>query len=521
MKPINNKVIRELLAEDKKIFVYISGYAIFISILYLGLPLSTQLIINRIKHTALIQPVLIISIILIILLSMAGILSVLQKYLLEMYKRQSFVRITSKLFIKTAYTSKKNIAQELSNDLSGKYFEIFNIQSNMSVLAIEGLLVILQIIVGFIISSFYHPYILVINIITLIVIYITWKIFFNSAVDASIKRSQKKYNVYSWFDTLLNNTDELKNNQFRGYTMQKSHSLIAEYITARVKYWKIILLQTIIFVVLSSVVILAIFSIGSFLVIYGQLTLGQLVASEIIFISSIFSIGKLSSYFDRYYELVASIDKINYLLDLDENSAKQNQIKSSDNSALIQYNNVRILVNHDDYFEFNLAITPKSLQTIDVKNEQEAMTLLELIRYNRYLHNKILHLNQLEYLDDQVVMIDNLQVMTEPLVCYLISSIDTTANDYSTLENIFERFKLNHLINTLDHGLDTIIANKYQLSHRATILIKLIRAILSNSKIIVIGGLVNILENTDLDQIDSLCQEFNKNLVIVNYKKIQ
>lgn len=518
MKPISKHIVKDLLAEDKKIFIYIAGYAILISILYLALPLSTQLIINRIKHTALIQPVLIISLILITLLSLAGVLNVLQKYLLEMYKRQSFVRITSKLFLKTIYATRVDMIPRFTNDLSSKYFEIFNIQTNMSVLVIEGLLVILQIIVGFVISSFYHPYILVINIITLAIIFITWKIFYNRAISASINRSEQKYKVYSWFDSLLSNFQEIKHNKFRDYTVTKSHNLISDYITSRVKYWKIIHLQTIIFVVLSSLVILSIFSIGSFLVISGQLTLGQLVASEIIFISSVFSIGKLSSYFDRYYELAASIDKINYLLSLDETEIITNK-KPPSNEYVVDYSNLTVCIDAKHSVGFDLRVNFKKIQNILVDNENEANLILDLVKYNRNLSNQVINFKQLEYLDTDVVTIETLNLITEPLICYLVSSNMPTIQDYSKVENMLERLNLYNIIITLEHGMDTVINNGYQISNRVIVLIKIIRAILSDSKFIFISGLINLLEDNDLQNISLMCQDHNQCLVIVNYKK--
>ena len=178
-----NKILKQLVLYDKKTFLYIFGYAIFISILYLALPLSTQLIINRITHTALLQPIIFMSLVLVILLALAGVLHVLQKYLLEMYKRQSFVRLSSQLFMKGLYSDHNDLNDNLTNDLSSKYFEIFTIQDTTAVLFMEGLLLSLHIIVGFILSSFYHPYILVINIITIIIIYLIYSLIFYETIS--------------------------------------------------------------------------------------------------------------------------------------------------------------------------------------------------------------------------------------------------------------------------------------------------------------------------------------------------
>lgn len=520
MKIINSsKILHDLIADDKKTFVYIAGYAIFISILYLALPLSTQLIINRITHTALIQPVLIISLILIILLALAGILNVLQKYLLEMYKRQSFVRITSTFFLKTAYADKRYINSHLDNELSSKYFEIFNIQNNLSILVIEGLLLVLQIVVGFIISSFYHPYIFIVNIITSIIIYATWKIFYTNSVKTSIIRSEKKYHVYSWFDSLLQNSSELNNPAMRDFSISKAKTLIAEYISARVAYWRLILAQIIILVVLSSLVMLSIFSVGSFLVISGQLSLGQLVAAEIIFTSSVFSISKLATYFDRYYELVSSIDKIHYLLDVQTTELPTITSPTNNLEHILEYRNVKVIANQHQQYQFDIKLGTNSLQYIKVDNEEQANQLITLVKYKRYLYDQVIPLDQMEHLEQQVYALENLDILPTALISYLANTVTPNTDDYCKINNLINQLALQNIINDLPEGINSTITNKYQISMRVIILLKIIHALMSNCKYIVIGGLVNVLEDKDLANLELVFRELSKHLIIINYKK--
>lgn len=69
-----------------------------------------------------------------------------------------------------------------------------------------------------------------------------------------------------------------------------------------------LLLQT-----LASTALLA---IGGWLVISGQLSLGQLVAAELIVAVVVGSFAKLGKHIESFYDLMASIDKIGSLFDL-------------------------------------------------------------------------------------------------------------------------------------------------------------------------------------------------------------
>jgi ABC-type bacteriocin/lantibiotic exporter with double-glycine peptidase domain len=57
-------------------------------------------------------------------------------------------------------------------------------------------------------------------------------------------------------------------------------------------------------------------AIGGWLVISGQLSLGQLVAAELIVAIVVDSFAKMAKHIESYYDLLTSVDKIGHLLDL-------------------------------------------------------------------------------------------------------------------------------------------------------------------------------------------------------------
>ena len=67
---------------------------------------------------------------------------------------------------------------------------------------------------------------------------------------------------------------------------------------------------------LQAVAATVLLGLGGWLVIRGQLTLGQLVAAELIVMIIVGSFAKLGKHMESFYDLLASVDKLGHLFDL-------------------------------------------------------------------------------------------------------------------------------------------------------------------------------------------------------------
>ena len=272
MNPTLNikQILQQAIYKDKKFFFYIASYAIVVSIINLSMPISIQLLINSIANTALIQPILIIGLILTFLLGFSAILSVMQKHLLEIYKQNSFVRLSSEMFIKSINTEYEALRKYNTSDLSAYYFDIFNIQQSASVLVMEGFISLLQIIICFTLSSVYHPYFMIMNIIALIIIWLSWKIFKNKAIELSIQRSESKYRVFGWLNDVFRSNSYFKSNITKNYALDKSLDLINGYITLRKDCWRISFTQLSILTILYVALAISLFVVGSIFIVFQR-----------------------------------------------------------------------------------------------------------------------------------------------------------------------------------------------------------------------------------------------------------
>lgn len=496
------RLLKQALSKDKIFFSLIASYALVIALVNLALPISIQMLINSVAYTALIQPIVIISIILAFMLGFSATLSLLQKQLLEIYKRKSFVRTSSELFIKSIHSENNAFRKRNTSDLSSRFFEIFNIQRSASELIIEGLLTVLQIAVSFILSSFYHPYLMVMNIISLIVIFITWKFFKSNAINTAIQRSEAKFEVFAWLDDVFRMNNYFKSKQNKEYALSKGHTLINHYIETRKSYWRISFTQLIILTVLYAVFAIALFGVGSFLVIKGQLSLGQLVASEIIFTGAMFGVAKLSNYFDLYYNLVASADELSHVFDL-----PNCEITVPLSSTNINYNVSNILtlenVNYTDslnnHYIFDFKIKSQTTNLLISSSRDQAEILTQLISYLICPHSGIMKFFAQNYSDfdpqnlrNNIWSIENDDMFSCTIKEYLTHGFATISN--TQIYNILELVELDKLISRFPNGIETLVINNgYPLNSEQIIQLKLARSIIHQPDLLIVNNVINKL----------------------------
>ena len=100
------------------------------------------------------------------------------------------------------------------------------------------------------------------------------------------------------------------------YAMERSHRLLEEYLSYRAKHFRILIRQIVGSFALQAVASSALLGIGGWLVISRQLTLGQLVASELIVAGMLSAFTKFGKQLEVFYDLCAAIDKLGVLVDL-------------------------------------------------------------------------------------------------------------------------------------------------------------------------------------------------------------
>ncbi len=101
-----------------------------------------------------------------------------------------------------------------------------------------------------------------------------------------------------------------------GYAVERANRLTVRYLGGRQEHFRVLVRQSAFSLILLAVASTALLGVGGWLVIRGELTLGQLVASELVVTAVVGAFAKIGKSLESFYDLCAAVDKVGHMLDL-------------------------------------------------------------------------------------------------------------------------------------------------------------------------------------------------------------
>lgn len=322
----NLKVLGEIffniIKEDKHLLHLSIFYGFAISILSLSVPISVQSLVNTIANVGSIKAVVTLAIVLFCLLLIYGFLKAWQIYILEIFEKKFYARTSSEFTLKNIFANNLFYSNINRQELINRYFDITNIQKIIPSVIIGFFALILQVISGLILVSFYHPWILLFNILFVSSLCFVWIFWLKDAITTSLELSNAKYNTARHLEEVARANGLFNSEKRSNFAIKKADGLIFEYLEKRSDHFKYTFRQNIAFLFLYALASATFLGIGGSLVIKGELTLGQLIAAELVLSAVFYSISMLGYYLSDIYYLCASIEEISNVYDIPTESQK-------------------------------------------------------------------------------------------------------------------------------------------------------------------------------------------------------
>lgn len=306
----------ELVRPDRVDLWTVVLFAAVIGALTLATPIAVQQLVNTVAFGGLIQPVVILALLLFGGLAFSAVLSVLQAYTAELIQRRLFVRVSMDLATRLPRVELGTYDRQHGPELVNRVFDVFTVQKVGALLLLEGTSVLLQTGVGLLILSFYHP--LMLGFSVLLVAGVAFVVFVlgRGAVRTAIAESNAKYAAVGWMEELARHAAAFRGRGGTRFAAERADRLAAAYITARRRHYRIVFRQLSGALALQVLASSALLALGGALVVAGQLTLGQLVASELIITAIVAAVAKLGKQLESLYDVLAATDKLGVLFDL-------------------------------------------------------------------------------------------------------------------------------------------------------------------------------------------------------------
>jgi putative ABC transport system ATP-binding protein len=291
-------------------------FALVIGMLALATPLAVETLVNTVAFGRLLQPVVILALMLLAFLSFSAAIRALQTYVVEIIQQRLFARVAADLAYRLPRAETEALDGKVGRELVNRFFDVVTVQKVCAQLLLDGITLVLGALIGMAVLSFYHPWLLGFAVVLLAMLAFAIFVLGRGAISTSIKESKKKYMIAAWLEELVSCPIAFRHSGAAEFAMDRADRLTYEYLSARKEHFRVLMRQVVFVLALQAVASTVLLGLGGWLVISGQLTLGQLVAAELIVTAIVGSFAKLGKHMESFYDLLAAIDKLGVLFDL-------------------------------------------------------------------------------------------------------------------------------------------------------------------------------------------------------------
>ncbi len=302
--------MREKRSEISAIYFF----ALLTGVIQLSLPLGIQTIIGFVLGGTLSTSLVVLISVLIVAVFLSGVFRVNQMRLIESVQQRLFVKYTYAFANHIPKLDLKKVDGFYLPELVNRFFDIMTLQKGFSKLLLEVPTAVIQILLGLLVLSFYHPFFILFGALLLLVL---WLILYTTGakgLDTSLQESSFKYGVAAWLEEMARMVNAFK---FSGSNLHlaKADEKTINYINARTRHFKVLEFQYKILIAFKVLIAAAMLIGGVLLLVNQQINIGQFVAAEIIILTGITAVEQIIVNLDSIYDIMTAIEKINKLLD--------------------------------------------------------------------------------------------------------------------------------------------------------------------------------------------------------------
>ena len=498
------RIFFDILKPEANFYWLAAVYGIGISLLSLATPISVQMLINTIANTALTAPLVMLSLTLFGLLLMSSLLYALRVHLMEIFARRFYARMVAEISLISVYAQNPFFNDERRGSLFNRYFDVVYVQTAIPILFIGGFTTLLQIAVGFVLVSLYHPYFLGFTLIMIATIWIVWLTWGSRALRTGVDVSHAKHATAAWLETIGGSNGFFKSQRRIDYALDKTDDFTGNYIRQRKRHFRHLFSQTIAFLVMYAAASAVLLGLGGWLVIQNQLTLGQLVAAELVLSAAFLGVAQLGSYLGYFYDLFAAVEEISQFYDVEQEQPKDaDPIEGSDHS--IVFKGVRGKARHEEA-QFDLEVSSGAIIMAAASQHGVQRLFTDLLKMHALPQSGFATLGGVDmkaiephHLRRNIHVLDRPSIVEMTIREYLALSCPDTAPQ--RMIGALETVGLSPLMSTLEKGLDTPLASTgYPLSPVELQQLKLANALLERPRILVLSRLFDLLDPEPIER---------------------
>lgn len=509
---------RLLMAERRDISLIIL-YGVAAALLSLATPVAVQVLVNTIAFGAFQQPLFVLSMLLAVSLSLSGFLRVLQAVVVEMLQRRLLARVTDDLCLRLPKVRLNALDHASGREYVNRFFDVFAAQKYLATLLLDGIAAFVAIAVGLTLLAFYHPFLLGFDA---ALIAATLFILFGLGVGGpptALAESSQKYKLASWLEDIIDRPDLFKHDGGGALAARRAGTETREWMVRRAKHFRIVIRQVAAAHVLQVVALTGLLGIGGWLVLDGQLSLGQLVAAEIVIAGALASLVSFAAKLETLYDLLAATSKLGFLLDLPLDPEARVKRSPSDHPLRLEAEGVALPLRAT---RVDFSVPSGQAVEIGIAEPLARQHLADMLVATRTPASGLLRLDDVDMSDaptadivDRVVLIRTLAPLDDTVRDNLTLAREDIDDDM--LRDALSAVGLMTMVESLPEGLDTLLKrDDHRLSHEDRVRLATARALAGRPRLIVIDGVFDDLTaDARSDLIEALSDRSQDHTVVI------
>ena len=333
----------------------------------------------------------------------------------------------------------------------------------------------------------------------------------------------------AWLENLISCPVAFRQGGAAEFALDRTDHHIHSYLTARKNHFRILMRQIIFALALQAVASTVLLGLGGWLVMSGQLTLGQLVAAELIVTVIVGSFAKLGKHVESYYDLLASVDKLGALFDLPIEPQDGLMAFSTGKPAQVRIHGLNYsgVKSQQSIKGLDYTIASGDRVIIDSHYDSAAPLLLDMLFGTRTPDSGFLSINEVgprdlrpDALRRYVSLVRDVEVFEGTIA----ENIHLERPNVSTsdIRHVLSKIGMLEEILDLPQGLDTpLVETGFPLSSSQIKKMIIARAIVNRPTLLLVDGLLDGLPDDDIAKVASvlLAEDETWTLVLVTGRK--
>lgn len=354
------------VTKEKKDVTNIYFYAILNGLVQLSVPLGIQSIISFVMGATMATSIYILIIFVVIGTWLVGYFRLKVMQIIEKIQQKIFVEFSVAFTEKIPKINLSSTRKYYLPELVNRFFDTQNLQKGISKILLEIPTALIQILFGLLLLSFYHPWFLIFGAIVVLSVVLIFNFTMESGIKSSIEESNKKYETAAWIEDLAASVKSFKINSETDIHLKGIDERVTNYLDHRTSHFKVLEIQYKTIIAFKVIITLAMLVIGTYLLVNQKLNIGAFIATEIVVLSIMAAVEKLIVSLESYYDVIASLAKLNKVTELAEEKNGEIVFANQNEGIEIEFKNV------DFYFNSNVHI----LQDINCTIRENSITVI-------------------------------------------------------------------------------------------------------------------------------------------------